>query len=355
MMMELVKSEGDYFRDMYYVQIPGIDAIWHQIWMDNVADFPKLASSAAHLFGRARSFTESFAAYRPTPDVTQAKWITDEQFVRGITDLEIMFYPSSANGEQKLGGFIGSEQFPSFVDYAKRASYLLSSGQPTASIGVYFPTSSMWLGDEAANELTLKVTKELLETQRDFDYIDDDSLAKLLTLRNGALENLSGSAYRTILVPGARLISEQALTRLREFVSTGGRVVFLGCTPELISSPSILHAKKGGDFKWASFQPSGYLNVPMFDVQFKSSVPYVKYLHRRLRDGELYFFFNESNKPQATEAELLGNGAAQRWDAASGAVIKLASTAEPLGRVKFDLRLEPYESEFVFVGAGSAN
>jgi hypothetical protein len=49
----------------------------------------------------------------------------------------------------------------------------------------------------------LDLTKELLESQRDFDYVDDDSLANVLKLRQESFENLSGSAYRTIIVPGA--------------------------------------------------------------------------------------------------------------------------------------------------------
>jgi len=65
-----------------HVAVPGVDAIWAQIWMDHVADYPKLASSAAHLFGRPRAFTESFAAYTYRPTVPQAKWVLDYQLVR---------------------------------------------------------------------------------------------------------------------------------------------------------------------------------------------------------------------------------------------------------------------------------
>ncbi|MBV8830667.1 MAG: hypothetical protein JO108_15685 [Acidobacteriaceae bacterium] len=350
MMMQLVKSEGDFFRDMRYVQVPGIDAIWHQIWTDNVADFPKLASSAAHLFGRARAFTESFAAYRPTPDVAQAKWIIDEQFVHGINDLEIMFYPSSANGEKKPAGFLGSDRFPSLVSYAERAAYLLSSGVPTASIGVYFPTSSMWLGDEAADKLTLDLTKQLLESQRDFDYVDDDSLANLLKLRQDSFENMSGSAYRTIIVPGADLISRKALDRLKEFARSGGHVIFLECTPREISDRNILHAKPDGDFAWATVRRLSDLRLPPFDVDFKSFLPSLKYLHRRLKDGDLYFFFNESDKPQATEATLSGRGRARILDPTVGSEGDLAARIEG-DRVRVKLSLEPSESRFLLLSA----
>jgi hypothetical protein len=91
----MARSEGDYFKCYRDVGIPGVDAIWHQIWPGLVSDFPKLASSAAHLNGRPRSFTESFAAYDPRPNLEQARWILNEQMVRGINSVEIMFYASS--------------------------------------------------------------------------------------------------------------------------------------------------------------------------------------------------------------------------------------------------------------------
>ena len=59
MEMELVHSEGSFFRDMRYVQVPGIDAIWHQIWKDTVSDYPRLASSVvARLRQAARLYRE---------------------------------------------------------------------------------------------------------------------------------------------------------------------------------------------------------------------------------------------------------------------------------------------------------
>src|SRR5258708_2069741 len=42
---QLALADGDYFKCFREIQVPGIDIIWHQIWMDNLADFPKLAST----------------------------------------------------------------------------------------------------------------------------------------------------------------------------------------------------------------------------------------------------------------------------------------------------------------------
>ncbi len=96
MEMDLTRSEGDFLRDMKYVEEPGIDSIWHQIWTDTVSDFPRLASSAAHVYGHPRAFTETFAAYRPEPDATMARYILNEEVVRGVNVIETMFYPATS-------------------------------------------------------------------------------------------------------------------------------------------------------------------------------------------------------------------------------------------------------------------
>ena len=54
-MKVFLQLNGDYFKCNRTVQVPGVDAIWRQIWPDKIADYPKLASSAAHLRGRPRT------------------------------------------------------------------------------------------------------------------------------------------------------------------------------------------------------------------------------------------------------------------------------------------------------------
>src|SRR5208337_3227232 len=102
MEMELTHSEGSFFRDMHWVGVPGIDAIWHQIWKDTISDYPRLASSAAHVDGKPRAFTESFAAYRPAPDVEMARYIINEQLARGVNLVEMMYFPATSAGPRPV-------------------------------------------------------------------------------------------------------------------------------------------------------------------------------------------------------------------------------------------------------------
>ena len=355
-MMDLVRSEGDFFECMRYVQMPGVDAIWNQIWPDKIADYPKYASSAAHVFGKPRAFTESFAAYRPPPNVEQAKWVLNHQFVRGINMVEVMFVPASTHGELGLRGWNASEEFPSIATYVHRTSYLLSQGRPAAQIAVYHPTSSMWLGDSESNQHVLQLMQQLLEHQRDFDFVDENALSSLLTLENGTFKNLSEQNYRTVIIPPACAISKKALDRLQAFAASGGQVVFYRI-PSLVVEKTFLHAGTSEDLSWATVEPSAELTprvmqvLPQPDVELDAHCPVLKYVHRRLGDADLYFFFNESTDKQQCSAVLVGSGQAQDWDAMTGKVKAMDCVPLENGRVRLTLELEPYQTKFIVIGA----
>ena len=355
-MAALVRSEGDLFRAMRHVPVPGVDAIWNQVWPDRVADFPKLASSAAHLFGRPRAFSESFAAYRIRPTVEQAKWVIDYQFARGINMLEVMFYPSSAHPRER-SGWLASDAFPALVRYVHRASYLLSMGRPAAQIAVYYPTSSLWLGDERADERLWEITQQLLERQLDFDLVDERSLCSLLTLEEGAFVNLSGQRYRAVIVPAISALSRLALARLRAFAALGGRVIVLGHEPALVVEKSFLEATGPADLGWAILEPSGALTprvvaaLPAPDVVLDRPCPSVKVLHRRWRNADLYFFFNESDEKQSCQATWAVKGQAQVWDAWTGTVETCPGVTYEADGSRVALTLSPYESKFIVIGA----
>ena len=102
-------ADGDFFKCMRGIQVPGVDTIWHQIWHDVVADFPKLASSATHLNGHPRAMTEAFAAYNPVPDIKEAGWILNHLMVNGINRIEYMGMGGPGTGRR---AFTATRAFP---------------------------------------------------------------------------------------------------------------------------------------------------------------------------------------------------------------------------------------------------
>jgi len=346
-MMSLVNSEGSFWRDMRYVGVPGIDNL-SQIHPGLVTDFPKLAGSAAHLFGRSLVWTEQGGG--PNQG---GKFVVDYQLVRGITHLNIRPLTTAPAGGEALhdaGAAIGW--------YVSRAQHLLAIGRPAAQVALYHPTDSMWFGDREADTDTVRLVTQLLEHQIDFDHIDADTLTTVCTLEGGGLKNLSGQVYRAVIVPTSTVIQKDVLARLRAFAKAGGRVVFVGRTPTMVIDRTFLNAGAGApDLSFATLEATPEITakvvaaLPPPDVKLDAACPPVKYMRRSLKDGEVYFFFNESNQAQLRTATLVGTGPVQVWDATTGTIHPLAGVAPAKGTVAVPLALAPQEARFIVIGA----
>jgi hypothetical protein len=347
------------------VHVPGVDAIWRQIWPDKTADYAKLASSVAHLQGRPRSFSEGYAVYGRGLSVEQAKWVLDHHLARGINLFQMMSFLSSR--EEYRPYFCPpdlnlSPQWPHFAQlfaYGNRMSYLLSVGLPAAAIGLYYPTTSGWLGDFEADRCGLSIARQLLEQQRDFDFVDEDSLQQTLTVESGALVNKSGQRYRAFLIPPLTVISARAMARLEAFARSGGQVIFLRRLPELSVGRSYRDAAPGPkEVPWAFLEPRIELTadvlsrLPAPDVVLQmgpanTAPTCVKCLHRRLADADVYFLFNEGAQTLQVVALLSGIGTPQYWDATTGGRLTPAAGSREGSYSRIPLRLEPYESRTV--------
>lgn len=355
-MVKLIKSEGDFFKTLRTVQMPGVDAIWHQIWPGEVSPiYPKYASSIAHVNGHLRSFTESFAAYTPRPDIKQAKWIIDQQFVRGINMVEVMFVPASSKGQTGMRGWLADEKFPDIAKYIHRACYMLSQGVPAAKIAVLYPVSSIWLGNNALDKPVQDIMQKLLDTQHDFDVIDEQSLESLILQQNGRFTNKSGQEYTTVIIPPLTTISSKAIDQLTKFENSGGKVISIGNKTVLSVKESFLKAELT-DFNWNISETSKML-TPMVmealdtsDFILSKSNESIKYLHRKWQDADLYFIFNEGEERFDQKITLSSKGKVQIWDAMNGQITEYPGTAIDKNSVEIELSLDPWETKFVIIG-----
>jgi hypothetical protein len=377
--MELTRSEGSFFRDMRSVEVPGIDAIWHQIWKDTISDYPRLASSVSHVYGRPRAFTESFAAYRPAPDVDMARYILNEQFVRGVNQIETMYFPATSAGPKPPSGYMGQPSFPDLMTYVRRLSYLMAMGRPDASVALFLPSSSMWLGSDASDSQFVSTERLLSEHQIDFDIVDEDALTHDLKALPGSFETLSGNRYRTVILPAPLAISADMLARLETFAHGGGKVLFLGGTPKLIYDRTIRNSAPATSavFSWATVadpqlpptptppaappaMPPAPQVVPseVLAALNAAVVPVVKpetpttslrVMKRRWKDADVYLFFNESADMWDHGVWLMSQGTtAESWDPQSGTVTPVKSRHAGMG-LGIALPLQPYEARVIVV------
>jgi lysophospholipase L1-like esterase len=353
-MMALAQSGGDFFKDLRNVQVPGIDAIWNQVWPGTVADFPKYASSVAHVYGHQQAMSESFAAYKTPPTVDQAKWVTDHQLVRGINLFEWMYWPASTSGDGSPKGWFGDPNFPKVAQYTNRVSYLLSGGHPTADLAVYYPTDSEWLGYQKADSSTLALCKMLLENQRDFDFVDNYAISSVLEAKGNGLQNRSGQLYRTILIPAVASMSKTTLDKLKKFVVSGGKVIFTASKPSIIVGHSFRSAGKAYNFDGFIFETPDriFRHLPEPDLKLGRNNAQIKYNHRKFPDGDLYFVFNEGDTAFESDVTISGNGKAQLWDAFSGEIAEMESVQKN-SYIQLHLNIPSWETKIIVIPSGA--
>ena len=376
-----VKAEGNMFRDLSRVQIPGVDAIWNQIWPETVNDFPKFASSVSHAYGKPRTFSESFAAYYTSPSIPQAKYVVDYQVVRGINFFEFMFWMAGSANKN----WMTDPGMKGLNDYTNRATYLMALGVPGARIAVYYPTSTLWLGDQSQNDDLVSMAQTLLKHQKDFDWLDDDAFTEALTVGTGYFENRSGQKYYTLIIPSCDVISEAAWKKIEEFAERGGKVLFWGHKPTMLAGRSFMDPKpfpvsdkyyEEPSSSWTATvagvmpeaemslilpeQPRGGMRGgqrppqggPMGGMTADDSTDYIRYTRRHLKDADIFFIFNEGEKECSFKANLDAVGIVREWNASTGEIGSFDASTEN-GKTRIEMKLAAWESRIIVIEKGS--
>jgi len=167
---------------------------------------------------------------------------------------------------------------------------------------------------------------------------------------------MSVHIYRAIIIPSSTVIQKAMLERLHYFATAGGKVIFVGRTPSMVIDRSFLNPGSAPDLSFATIESTSEITplvisaLPKPDVKLDTNCPSVKFIHRVLKDGEIYFFFNESDQAQSRIATLTGKGKAQIWDAESGKITLYKGAKAEKGNVSIPLSLEAYESRFIVIG-----
>ncbi len=347
-----VKMEGDPFRCLSRVQVPGIDVIWSQIWMGAQTEFPRLASSVAHVYGKPRAFSESFAAFSHQLDAAKAKFVVDYQIARGINFFEFMFWMSKRGAT----GYMADPDMKQLNDYVNRTTWLMQQGKPTARIAIYAPIPTLWLGNNRADDFMKAAAHQLTRHQYDYDFITDDGIVEACTVGNGSLKNRSGQRYETLIVPSAEVITEAAWEKMSEFANRGGRIILYGDAPKATAGRSFMDQKP-------IVLPRNVLHVQdsVWTEQMVQALPEPEFrlvgnpndsitcTVRRMDDGtKIFFVFNQKKRSEYMLAEFNKVGNIEVWNAKTGEIGHLQASAKE-GKMQARLTFSPWEAKIFVV------
>jgi alpha-L-rhamnosidase/Glycosyl hydrolases family 2, sugar binding domain len=246
---------GEFFRTAGTLDVPGVDAIWRQLFPGQAnGAFPRFASSAAHQKAPDASLTawprsglalsESFGVYGFGMGYGQMKWVTDYQYVRGINVMCPMSY-SMHDDKGRLYRTVDPaspgnpmwEHYGGYADYVGRLSAIGQAGESVASIAVWYPVEALWAGRPGNAAGSLEAICGLLEDQQlEYDLVGRDAL--LGAVLEDELLVTPGAQYELLIVPEVSVLDRSVAEKMVRFRRRGGRLAFLGEGPEwILDSP----------------------------------------------------------------------------------------------------------------------
>lgn len=354
---------GNILRQLRAEDLPGVDAIWRQIFRGQKNHyFPLLAASAAHQIGSPYAFTESFVVYGNGLTPEEMKWVTDYQYVRGINLMVAGSYPVSTEEHLMSGlrphfGPVNPmwDFMPVYHGYTARLGYTLSSGKPKIDTAVFLPIRDLWAegtDKNITNEFDGMV-EELLRNQCSFDFVDDDILAdKEFKIQNGKIK-AGAVEYSKFIFYQCSWMKKESVERLAEFVKEGGQIYCVKQLPAVNNDRGELFKKLVGE-KCSE-------NIFVFDSveELAAKVDHLIYLEpagkgirvmsRDLGDERIYFLFNEGEKDYKGKVIFNENKSLFKLEPKNGRAW-VVETEKESGKVIYKIDLTAGGSELLYFG-----
>jgi hypothetical protein len=325
------------------------------------------SASVAHLYGQNVVAAESFTA---SPDAldgsvtpfafgpAQLKPLADAMMANGIN--RFVIHTSVHQPDERLGpgmtlGIFGqwftrkeswADMAGAWTQYLARSGAMLQQGRHVADFA--------WFYGEDDNSTSIYSTKfPGMPAGFALDLVNADALRNLLEVEDGRLIAPSGASYRILVLDApSKRMTLPTLRKLAALVDRGAVVV--GQMP--VASPSL--ADDEAEFKnlaerlWSSGRIYPTIDAAAAAIGLVPDASFagtgtVSYLHRKLRDADVYFVANLSDDAVNTTGRFRVAGkAAQIWRA-DDASIRDASYTIDGAVTEVPLALAPRDALFV--------
>lgn len=362
---------GSVLLNYMYQHIPGIDML-----RDLTIEFMTIKGcmSVAHQTGRKRALTETYGVSGWQFSFEGQKWIGDYQYIQGINlRCQHLTWYSMKGCRKRDYPPVFNYQTPWWKynnvveDYFARIGALTSKGNPRIDTLVIHPVASAWInadiseGDKCLHNMQMKsdelgyllndYTKDLMSNHIDFDYGDEDVMARLGGAGYGKLTVGEMEYSRVVIPPGTETLYKSTIDLLVDFMNSGGRVI-----------------DQSEGIKYTDGEPTNdiyrlYSNKNI--IKSDSISETVSHLGRdvsiRLSHGEeaqnvfsmvrdmgdstmLFVINNDREGTYNTHIDLNGRGEFEEWDPLTGEISKYPYEAQK-DNVSFKCRLGPADSK----------
>jgi hypothetical protein len=335
----------------------------------------RAASSAAHIYGKRRVSAESFTAaglsFKRYPAMLKKRG--DWSYTEGINHVVLHVYIQQPYEERNPGinAWFGTEfnrkntwfeQSKKWIDYQRRCMFMLQRGEAVNDV-CYF------IGEDAPKMTGIRNPE--LPKGYSFDYINAEVILNRLSAKDGKLVLPDGMSYRIMVLPPVVTMRPELLRKIKQLVAEGAAILgpIIDHSPSLQNFPtadnevksmsselwgkvdgkSITSGKYGNGLILSGLDMQSALNqialIP--DVSYPENTPML-WIHRRLKDCEVYFVTNQSNTPLNVETGFRVSGKQpELWDAVNGTIRDLPAFVQKGGRTIVPLKLDAYASAFI--------
>lgn len=345
----------------------------------------KAAASAGHIYGKNKIYAESYTSsgnyfgWSPANLKKKGDW----SYTEGINQVIMHVYIHQPYEDRIPGvnAWFGIEfnrhntwfkQAKEWIDYQKRCSFLLQQGIPVNDVCIF-------IGEDAP---IMDGWKDIKMDGYSYDFINSDVIINRLSVKNGKFRLPNGVEYAAMVLPPLTSMRPETLERLVELVNDGG--ILIGTPPS--KSPSLVNYPEcdkkvkdlsqelwGDNFSlhkkdvyrqygkgWICSNVSSVntvldkIGLPQ-DVNCSSKD--LKWAHRSLKVGDIYFLSNQGDKPQLFDITFrTSNRYPEIWNPITGSSSVIENYIVGNGTMKFDCMLDEGESCFVvFRNAPSVN
>lgn len=284
------------------------------------------SSSVAHIYGQRFVAAESMTAvgmngqaYSYYPG--NLKPVVDLEFASGVNRIIVHesahqplddYCPGvslSITGQWFNRHETWAEQAKPWTDYLARTSYLLSEGRNVADFLVYYGEDTNVTARYADGEIGLP-------KGYNYDFVNPYALLNVIEYKNGSFVAPSGNSWK-VLVLDADFISDKIQQHLDAWKAAGARI----CTLNELDCSGI---------------------AP--DVETSADI---RYVHRSVRDGEIYWISKPSDKFETVSLSFRCNGFVPSvWDAETGDILSVNYVVEN-GRIVVEIPMTPNDAKFV--------
>ena len=357
-------TQGDYFRTIRRMQIPGTDNEDFRYRYPRVLDpwKPRQLASISHVYGWPRAGVEGMGGAGWSFTLDLARYGHNMLAAHGINFFMPHLFHYAQDRPENVDDWPNSwffrnpywKYFKTFADHSSRLSFMLTGGRHVVDVAVLYPQTNLWAGHGAGS--TVETIAALVAAPIDADLIDPDSLLRA-EIRDKTL-SVAGMEYRVLVVPGVQCIRRSVAEKILAFRASGGVVLVHDRLPNESmdagrDDPEILALAKR--LEAAGVQPIAVDETVALvaraiprDLLVTGDAPCpLRYQHVRRDALDVYWLANGERKEGRWPVSFRAVGRPSLWQPEDGSITPISAFVRRGDRTECDVRLDGWQGTFV--------